>query len=139
MALINFFSEELEFKPSHPKKTAQWIKNAVDQEKKEIKLLNIIFCTDEYLYGINREYLNHKTLTDIVTFDQSDDPNFIEGDIFISIQRVHDNASKFNTVFDEELHRVIIHGVLHLIGYDDKSETKKKVMRKKEDAYLSLR
>lgn len=139
MALVNFFSEELEFKLTHPRKTAQWIKNAVAKEKRKIRSLNFIFCTDEYLHKINLEYLNHTTFTDIITFDQSDDPIFLEGDIFISLSRVRDNAAKFNVDLDVELHRVIIHGVLHLLGYDDKSDTKKKVMRKKEDAYLSLR
>jgi len=139
MGVVNFFNEEIEFKIAHPRKTARWIEKAVANEKTQIKALNIIFCSDEYLGQINLEYLNHKTLTDIITFDQGGSRVSLEGDIFISIPRVQDNAVKFNVAFDQELHRVIIHGVLHLLGYDDKSEAKKKVMRKKEDAYLSLR
>jgi len=139
MGLVNFFNEESDFKLAHPRKTARWIEDAVAQEKRKIEALNIIFCSDEYLGQINLEYLNHKTLTDIITFDQSENPTSLEGDIFISIPRVQDNAAKFNVTFDQELHRVIIHGVLHLLGYEDKSEAKKEVMRKKEDAYLSLR
>ena len=139
MGLVNFFTEEFDFKLAHPRKTARWIENAVLKEKRKIKALNIIFCSDEYLSQINLQYLNHKTLTDIITFDQSENPVSLEGDVFISIPRVQDNAAKFNVTFDQELHRVIIHGVLHLLGYGDKSEAKKKVMRKKEDAYLSLR
>jgi len=139
MALVNFFYEEIFFKLSHPRKTSQWIKNSVKREEKTIKSLNFIFCNDEHLRGINIQYLHHQTFTDIVTFDQSDDPSFLEGDIFISIDRVEDNSAKFKTSFDNELHRVIIHGVLHLIGYGDKTNRDRKLMRKKEDAYLSLR
>jgi len=139
MALVNFFNEEIEFKLTHPRKTAKWIERAVASEKRRISVINIIFCNDEYLGQINLEYLNHKTLTDIITFDQSDKSVYLEGDIFISVPRVQDNAAKFSVAFDQELHRVIIHGVLHLLGYGDKSEAKKKVMRKKEEAYLSLR
>jgi probable rRNA maturation factor len=101
--------------------------------------VNFIFCSDEYLHSINVQYLNHTTYTDIVTFDSSETKGLIEGDIFISVERIQENASKFNTSFDEELHRVIIHGVLHLIGYSDKGSTKKAQMKRKEDTYLSLR
>ena len=139
MALINFFSEDVDFKLARPKKIVLWIKSAVAAEKRKVKLLNIIFCSDDYLIKINKQYLNHKTLTDIITFDQSEDPLLLEGDIFISVPRVRDNATKFKVTLNDELHRVIIHGVLHLIGYGDKSNSSKKQMREKEDAYLSLR
>jgi probable rRNA maturation factor len=139
MALINFFSEDLSFKLDHPRKTSNWIKTAILTEKRNLEQLNFIFCSDSYLLQINKDYLNHKTLTDIVTFDQSEDAKVIQGDIFISIERIKDNAQKFNVSFDSEIHRVIIHGVLHLIGYGDKNPTAKAKMRKKEDAYLSLR
>jgi probable rRNA maturation factor len=139
MARINFFSEETTFKLAHPIKTSKWIKAAIQKEKKVLDGLNFIFCTDDYLLKINKEYLNHNTLTDIVTFDNSETRRDINGDIFISVDRVSENAKKFNVSFDQELHRVIIHGILHLIGYGDKDMASKAKMRKKEDAYLSLR
>jgi rRNA maturation RNase YbeY len=139
MALINYFSEDISFKLPKPLKTSAWIKRVVAHEEKKLIQLNYIFCSDDYLLRINQNYLNHKTLTDIVTFDNSGDEGVIEGDVFISIERVLDNATKLQLDFDQELHRVIIHGVLHLIGYADKSKMQKMEMRKKEDAYLSLR
>jgi rRNA maturation RNase YbeY len=139
MASINFFSEQIPFTIPHPRKSANWIRACIKQEKKKLELLNFIFCSDEYLRTINIQYLGHHTFTDIVTFDQSDKTGYIEGDIYISIDRIKENALSFNTNFDNELHRVIIHGVLHLAGYSDKSKPQKKVMREKEDAYLSLR
>lgn len=139
MASIRFFSEETDFKLPHPRKTSTWIKSALKKEKKTLGDMNFIFCTDEYLLQINMEYLDHHTYTDIITFDSSETPGTIEGDIFISIERIRENASKFDRPFDEELHRVIIHGALHLIGYGDKTKAAKAVMRGKEDAYLALR
>lgn len=138
MPSIQFFSEDIPFKPPYPRKTKSWIKQTIAKEKKTPGDLNFIFCSDDYLLQINIDYLNHQTYTDIITFDNSEDPKFIEGDIFISIDRVRENALKFNRPFEEELRRVIIHGVLHLIGYSDKSNEQKIVMRRKEDAYLSL-
>lgn len=139
MASIRFFSEETDFKLPHPRKTSTWIKSALTKEKKTLGDLNFIFCTDEYLLQINIEYLDHHTYTDIITFDSSETPGTIEGDIFISIERIRENAGKFDRPMDEELHRVIIHGVLHLIGYGDKTKTAKAVMTRKEDTYLALR
>jgi len=139
MPFIRFFEEEINFKLPHPRKTSNWINQSIKNENKELAELNFILCSDEYLREINIQYLKHNAYTDIVTFDTSDDPNLIQGDIFISVSRVRENATKFHTQFDDELHRVIIHGVLHLLGYSDKSPRKKAVMRKKEDAYLSLR
>lgn len=139
MASINFFSEKIQFKPAHPKKTASWIKSVAKAEGTLIKSINYIFCNDEYLRGINIRYLKHKSYTDIVTFNYSQPMEPLEGDIFISIERVKENALKFNVDFDSELHRVIIHGILHLIGLNDKSDSEKLAMRKKEDTYLSLR
>jgi probable rRNA maturation factor len=139
MASIRFFAEDVQFKIPHPRKTTNWIKETIQKEKKEQGNVNFIFCSDEYLHSINIQYLNHTTYTDIVTFDSSETKGLIEGDIFISVERIQENASKFNTSFDEELHRVIIHGVLHLIGYSDKGSTKKAQMKRKEDTYLSLR
>ena len=139
MAAINFFSEDIPFKIPHPRKTSNWLKSAIKTEKRNLEALNFIFCSDKHLLEINVQYLNHKTLTDIITFDQSEDAKSIHGDIFISIERVRENAEKFRTSFDDELHRVLIHGVLHLCGYSDKSKNAKLLMREKEDAYLSLR
>jgi probable rRNA maturation factor len=138
MAKVNFFTESVDFKLPHPRKTSTWICASILSEKKKLKELNYIFCSDEHLREMNIQFLNHKTFTDILTFDNSEDGS-IEGDIFISIDRVKENSAKFNTDFLTELHRVIIHGALHLIGYKDKSDRDKKAMRKKEDAYLSLR
>lgn len=137
---IRFFSEEVKFKLAHPRKTSNWIKQAVSSEKGALGELNYIFCSDSYLLGINQQYLNHNTLTDIITFDHrggEDGP--ISGDIYISIERVKENAQAFKVPFEVELHRVIIHGVLHLLGFKDKKKADQALMRKKEEAYLSLR
>lgn len=138
MASINFFSQSRPFKLPHPRKTVSWIKSAIQKEKHDLNELNFIFCTDEELYQINVQYLNHQTYTDIITFDNTDQQGSIEGDIYISIDRVRDNATSLNVSFESELRRVIIHGVLHLLGYKDKNAAQKREMRKKEDAYLSL-
>lgn len=139
MAAINFFSEDISFKLPHPRKTAAWIKRVVKKEKFSLNQVNFIFCSDEYLHQKNIEYLNHKTYTDIITFDYSDIEGELEGDIFISIDRIKENAAKFNRPFDEELHRVIIHGILHLLGYDDKTPAQKTRIHQQEDACLNLR
>lgn len=140
MAAIEFFTEGISFRLPHPKTTSQWIKAVIKMEDKKLSHLNFIFCSEDYLLSINQRYLNHSTLTDIVTFDNADEEGeAIEGDVFISVPRVKSNSSDLNTDFDEEMHRVIIHGVLHLMGYSDKSAKQKVQMRKKEDAYLSLR
>ena len=136
---IHFFSEDVAFKLRHPRKTAQWIKKVIAQEKYETGSINYIFCSDSYLAGINLEFLNHKSLTDIITFDTSETTGIVSGDIFISIERVEENAAKFQADFDQELSRVLVHGVLHLMGYRDKSPREIAQMRKKEEAYLSLR
>jgi probable rRNA maturation factor len=136
---IHFFCEDIDFKLKNPKKTIAWIKDAITKEEKTMGELNFIFCSDKHLLEMNIEYLQHDTYTDIITFDTSEGEDLIGGDIFISIDRINENALKFQKKPDDELHRVIIHGVLHLIGYSDKSANKKTIMRGKEDAYLSLR
>lgn len=113
-----------------------WIKKIIEQEECVLLLLNFIFCTDQKLHAINLEYLNHDTYTDIITFPFSQTPQ-IEGDIFISIDRIKENAEKFEVKFQQELFRVMIHGVLHLCGYGDKTEEEKKRMRQKENEALS--
>ena len=138
MPSINFFSEQIRFKLSNPRKTTSWIKSAIKKEGCVLNSLNYIFCSDEYLKQINVQFLNHKTYTDIITFNFNPTEGEIEGEIYISIDRVRENAKTFETSFQTELHRVIIHGVLHLIGFNDKSKTEKATMRKKEDSYLSL-
>jgi rRNA maturation RNase YbeY len=138
MPVIRYFQEQARYKPPHPRKTSQWILSVIKSEKNQAVGINFIFCSDRYLETLNLEYLAHRTLTDVITFDYSD-PSGIQGDIFISVDRVRENSEKFLTNLDEEIHRVMIHGVLHLLGYTDKSRTAKALMRKKEDAYLSLR
>jgi probable rRNA maturation factor len=138
MGKVNFFIEEIDFSIPHPRKLATWIRKAVKSENHQLEELNYIFCSDSYLFNLNRGYLRHNTLTDIVTFDNSELEQKIEGDIFISIDRVRENSQEFKTIFDVELRRVMIHGVLHLVGYSDKSPEQKAQMRKKEDVYLSL-
>jgi len=135
---VRFFAEGIDFKLSHPRKTSSWIKAVAKKEKKTLVLINYVFCSDSYLLQMNLNYLNHDTLTDILTFDYSDKSK-LEGEIYISIERVRENSTVFNRPFDEELHRVIIHGLLHLMGYKDKSSAEKAQMRKKEEACLSLR
>lgn len=134
---IFFHSEDIPFQLDKPSIIISWIEKIIKQEGKILQNLNFIFCTDPYLHQINLEYLQHDTYTDIITFPYKKPPN-IEGDIFISIDRVQDNAQSFKASFTEELHRVIIHGVLHLCGYLDKTPAEKKEMRAKEDAALQL-
>ncbi len=138
MAAINFFSEKIRFRLSNPKKTISWVKSVIKKEGASLDSLNYIFCSDEYLRALNIQYLNHKTYTDIITFNYNPSKKEIEGEIYISVDRVRENADKFKTEFKTELNRVIIHGVLHLIGFNDKTKTEKSIMREKEDSYLSL-
>ena len=136
---IYFFSEDIPFKLKEKTFLRSWIKNTITLEGKSLKELNFIFCSDNYLLEINQNYLKHNTFTDIITFDNSEDPMDIVGDIFISVERVKENATKFGVEERDELHRVMIHGTLHLIGYNDKSKAEKKVMTAREDHYLQLR
>ncbi len=119
-------------------KVKTWLKAIAAKEKFVIKELNYIFLDDEGLLKINIEYLNHDTYTDIITFDNSEVNGKIESDIFISLQRVESNAEKFNTTFEDELHRVLAHGLLHLCGYKDKKKTDVELMRKKEEESLAM-
>jgi probable rRNA maturation factor len=135
---ITFFNEDVSFKLSSPNKVRRWIKEVIQLEKQTLSEISYIFCSDDYLHNMNVQYLNHDTLTDIITFDNSEEEDQIEGDIFISVDRVKENATQLNLPFDTELHRVMIHGILHLCGYKDKTTPEKELMRKKEDACLSL-
>ncbi|MET3501578.1 rRNA maturation RNase YbeY [Mucilaginibacter rubeus] len=139
MPVINFFEEDTTFKPKQKAQLRQWIKETVIAEGFKLKELNYIFCSDAYLLQINQQYLDHDTFTDIVTFDNSEVEGEIVGDIFISIDRIRENGAKFKTGETNELHRVIIHGALHLLGYTDKSVVTKQKMTQKEDEYLAKR
>lgn len=134
---IEFFTEGISFKLKGKLKLRKWISEVCQSELKSVSYLNFVFCSDDYLLEINRNYLKHDYYTDIVTFPYNDEKS-ISADIFISIHRVKDNASLLNIEFEKELHRVMIHGVLHLLGYDDHSETQRKSMRAKENACLDL-
>jgi len=136
--MVSFFSEDIDFKVVNPLKTKKWIKNASISEGYELSQLNYVFCSDEYLLEINKQYLDHDYFTDIITFDNSEEDNQLEGDIYISVDRVRENAATFHTDFDTEMRRVLIHGLLHLTGYEDSSEALKTAMRAKEDEYLRL-
>lgn len=137
--MIHFFTEDIEFALKDSNKLATWVSGIVDAENKTAKTINYIFCSDSYLLEKNLAYLNHNTYTDIVTFDNSESLEEVEADIFISIDRVKENATTLKVSFENELHRVMIHGILHLLGQNDKSDAEKKEMRKKEEACLSLR
>ena len=137
MTPIQFFVEQNQFKLPNPRKISSWIKLVIKKEKYTLGSITYIFCSDEYLRELNIQYLKHKTYTDIITFNYGL-KKVIDGEIYISIDRIKENAEKFGIEFNTELRRVIIHGVLHLIGYNDKSKTEKALMRKKEDTCLSL-
>jgi len=136
--MVSFFSEDVDFKVVNPLKTKKWIKNASISEGYELSQLNYVFCSDEYLLEINKQYLDHDYFTDIITFDNSEEDKQLEGDIYISVDRVRENAATFHTDFDTEMRRVLIHGLLHLAGHEDSSEALKTAMRAKEDEYLRL-
>ena len=133
--MIAFLTEDITFELKEKLKHKAWLKEAAKAEGFRIGELNYIFCSDVYLLDINQKYLGHDTLTDIVTFDNSEDPKMIEGDIFISIDRVQENALKFDTA-ESELKRVMIHGLLHLAGYKDKDKAQKELMTIKENEHL---
>lgn len=116
-----------------------WLNTVATLENKTIQSLNIILCSDEFLLSMNQKHLNHDYYTDVITFDLSENPTFIEGEIYISVDRVKENAKLLNHPFIDELHRVMVHGLLHLCGYKDKTPTQQKLMRKKEDEYLLRR
>ncbi len=130
------FNYETNFKLSKAQDFSKWISNVIVSEDCREGDINYIFCSDDYLHDINLKYLNHDTLTDIISFDYSVGKK-LHGDIYISIDRVADNAKDFNVEFSEELKRVMVHGVLHYCGYKDKSESDKLIMRSKEDFYIN--
>jgi rRNA maturation RNase YbeY len=135
---IQFFEEDIKFLLKNKKKLRNWFRVTILKEGGKPGTLNFIFCSDSYLLELNTSYLKHNTFTDIITFDLSEDKQTVSGDIFISIERVKENAKSFKISFPRELHRVLIHGILHLLGYQDKTPSQQKEMRSKEDYYLSL-
>jgi len=132
------FHSEIDFNLKNKSLYKKWIKNCILKQKMKVGAVNYIFCDDAYLLKINQAYLNHDTYTDIISFDYSEN-SILSGDIFISIESVRENAKKYSTSFQNELNRVLIHGILHFIGYKDKTQKEKEEMRKQEDYYLSLR
>ncbi|GAA4445680.1 rRNA maturation RNase YbeY [Ravibacter arvi] len=135
--MVRFFLEDIVYKVVSPVKTKKWVKDIAESEGYVLGDLNYIFCSDEYLLEMNRTHLSHDYYTDIITFDNSEAEEELEGDIFISIDRVRDNADAQSVAVDEELRRVLAHGVLHLCGYDDHSDGDRVLMREKENYYLS--
>ncbi len=131
------FNYETDFELDREGKISQWIPKVIETEGCKVGEINYIFCDDKYLHKINVEFLNHDTYTDIISFDYTLGKT-INGDIYISVERVQENAEKYNVTFEEELNRVMIHGVLHYLGIKDKTETQKKEMRSKENEYLLL-
>ena len=125
------------FSFNEKKKLKEAVADLMENEGRTFESLDYIFCSDEYLLDINQAYLKHDDLTDIITFDLSDNPGTIKGEIYISVERVQDNSLLFNTSFRDELARVVFHGALHLCGYKDKSKKEQKDIREKEDFYLS--
>lgn len=137
MPSIHFHNEEVVFDLSKSDQLKTWLTNVIQKEDKTLGDINCILCSDNYLLKINQQFLSHNTYTDIVTFNYVEN-NRISGDLFISLDRVKENATKFEVSINKELNRVLVHGVLHLIGYNDKTTEEASVIRAKEDFYLTL-
>lgn len=136
--MISYYSEEIDFTLKGKLKNNQWLRLVAESEIRRIGQISIIFCSDNYILDVNQKYLGHDYFTDIITFDYCEGDR-LSGDLFISIDSVRENAIEYGSTFEEELNRVMVHGVLHLIGYDDHTEEDIAMMRKKENYYLSLR
>ena len=136
--MVSFFNQDTNFAFKYKRLTSKWLKEVAASEARKIGDVSVIFCSDNYLLDVNIKYLGHDYYTDIITFDYCEG-NVLSGDLFISIDSVRENASFYGVEFDEELNRVIVHGLLHLIGYDDHSDEDIATMRSKENYYLSLR
>ena len=135
--MISYASQN-DFTLSNEEEISHWIQEVITKESLELGDLSFVFCSDDFLHEMNLEYLAHDTLTDIITFDYREG-GVLSGEIYISTDRVEENAKEFSGSFEEELHRVMIHGVLHICGYNDLSDTEEKQMRAKEDWALALR
>lgn len=136
--MVRYFNEDIKFDFKQRMSNNRWFKFVAGSELKTLGNVNIIFCSDNYILDVNMQYLQHDYFTDIITFDYCEG-NVLSGDLFISIDSVRENAAFYCSEFKDELNRVMVHGLLHLIGYDDHSEEDIKVMRSKEDYYLSFR
>lgn len=136
--MIRYYCEDIKFIFKNKLANNRWLKMVAGSEVKTLGDISIIFCSDNYILDVNIRYLHHDYFTDVITFDYCEGDR-LSGDLFISVDSVRENSIEFGTDFDEELHRVIVHGLLHLIGYDDHTPEDQKVMRAKEDYYLSLR
>jgi probable rRNA maturation factor len=134
---IKYFNEDVPLPKLKKRKSTNWIKTTILSEGKRVGDISFIFCSDSYLLEVNKTYLDHDYFTDIITFDYVDGILII-GDIFISVDRVLDNSVEFKTTFEDEMNRILIHGVLHLLGYKDKNKKDKILMTEKEDYYLKL-
>jgi len=138
MGSVSYFVEDIAFKVPQKRKLSAWLKQVIADEGFYLTHINYIFTSDEYLLSVNKQYLDHDYYTDIITFDQSEAEGLLEGDIYISVDRVKENADALGVNFSQELRRVMVHGLLHLCGYDDQSDEGRHKMRAKEDFYLSL-
>ena len=136
--MISYFFEDTDFQFRKKTHNNRWLRLVAESEIRRIGQINIIFCSDNYILDINQKYLQHDYFTDIITFDYCEGDR-LSGDLFISVDSVRENSIEYGTEFDDELNRVIVHGVLHLIGYDDHEEDDIAQMRAKENYYLSLR
>ncbi len=137
MPQINFFTEDINYTLKHKRLIKAWVTATIIEEGYQLEELNFILCSDEYLLRINQDYLQHDDYTDVITFDNSEELKTIVGDIFISLDRIKENAINFKSAKLNELCRVIIHGTLHLLGYKDKTKAAKTLMTAKEDFYLA--
>lgn len=138
MKSISFFSESIPFPLKDPATLQRWLKKVAREGGRSIAQLQFIFCDDRYLLAINQTHLGHDTLTDVITFDYSGESQLLEGDIYISIETVRSNAKALGTPFPQELCRVMVHGMLHLMGYDDQAPSDKLRMRAEEDRCLAM-
>lgn len=136
---VNFFNADVKYVLRDKTALKLWIIATARKEGFKVADLNVILCSDDFLYKMNVEYLKHNTYTDIITFDNSSEQGHVEGELYISIDRVKENARKLHTLLRDELHRVMVHGLLHLLGYTDKTVGHKRKMSLKEDQYLNLR
>ena len=136
--MIRYYKEDIKFELKAKALNNKWLKFVAESEIRKIGNINIIFCSDNYILDVNMRYLQHDYFTDIITFDYCE-KNILSGDLFISIDSVRENAVYYGTDFNEELNRVMVHGILHLIGYDDHSEEEISQMRAKENYYLELK
>ena len=136
--MVRYYTQDIVFKFDNRLLNNRWLKFVAGSEMKKLGDINVIFCSDNYILDVNLKYLGHDYFTDIITFDYCEGQK-LSGDLFISVDSVRENAVFYGTEFEDELNRVIVHGILHLVGYDDHTDADQKVMRSKEDYYLELR